>query len=114
MKFYLAGPMTGKPDYNYQLFTDVCAELRKRELEILSPHEIKYPELDGKIGSLPYFEYVKGGLKLLLECDAIMLMTGWELSKGCLNEFYVAKSCDMQVFFYDINTSIVTTNWVSP
>lgn len=111
MKCYLAGPMTGLPLFNYPMFELSAYKLRKRGMEIFSPHEIDHDE-PGGLGSLPYKDYIRGGLKLLLECDAIIMMDGWELSKGCMTELYVANACGLKIFFFNPRTEVLTTNWV--
>ena len=111
MIFYLAGRMTGLPGFNFDAFDKACEHLRGvMKLNVKSPHEINYGETDENRGSLSYETYIKGGLKLLLECDAIILMDGWELSSGAVNELIVARCCAMKVFFYDSDTGILTTN----
>ncbi len=113
MQFYLAGRMTGLPDYNFQAFNDACSFLRNvMKLDIKSPHEIDHGETPETRGSLPYTAYIKAGLKLLLECDAIILMSGWELSQGCLTELVVARAAGLQVFFLDSDTGVLTTSSV--
>ena len=111
MRFYLAGRMTGLPKYNFQAFEDACFHLRSvMNLNVASPHEIDHGETEETRGSLPYTTYIKAGLKLLLECHAIILMDGWELSQGCVNELLVARACGLSVYFYDTDTGILTTS----
>lgn len=44
-------------------------------------------------------EHMKADLKMLLECDAICMMDGWEQSKGCKLEHDVASSCGLTVYY---------------
>lgn len=101
MQYYLAGPMTGIEKYNFPLFDEVAADLRLRGMDIVSPHEIDHGETEETRGSLPYTEYIKAGLKQLLECGAIVLLPGWEVSNGCHLEVLVARQCGMTVYTYD-------------
>jgi nucleoside 2-deoxyribosyltransferase len=110
MRYYLAGPMTGLPDFNYRVFEAEQKKLRSQGLDVVSPHSIDFGETEEKPGSLPYQTYIKGGLKLLLTCDAIILMVGWENSKGCLTELTVASACGMMILFYNPVTGILSTN----
>lgn len=41
--------------------------------------------------------HMKADIKLLLECDGIVMLRGWETSKGAKLEFDVATSCGIQV-----------------
>lgn len=111
MKFYIAGRMTGLPEYNYPMFKQACTDLRDAGYEIFSPHEIEYDEPNG-VGSLEYTDYIRGGLKLLLECDGIIMTKGWELSKGCMTELYVANACGLKIYFWDQDTKYLTTSVV--
>lgn len=43
--------------------------------------------------------HMKADIGLLLNCEAIYMLKGWELSKGCKLELDVATSCGIQVMF---------------
>jgi hypothetical protein len=110
VKFYLAGPMTGHPEFNYPAFEKAAMILREGvKLDLACPHEVIHDGVDGIRGALPYEEYVRAGLKLLLECQAIILMSGWETSKGAINELMVAKMCNMKVYFWNESTFTLST-----
>jgi hypothetical protein len=98
MTYYLAGPMSGYPEYNYQEFSDVAAILRNAGFTVASPHEVKYDEPAG-IGSLPYEDYIQGGLNLLRSCQGLLLMAGWPQSTGCRGELRLAMELDMPVYY---------------
>lgn len=101
MKYYLAGPMSGIENYNFPLFDECAADLRLRGLEILSPHEVDHGETQEARGILPYTHYIRAGLQLLLECNAIILLPFWHESKGCQLEVMVARSVGMTIYTYD-------------
>ena len=83
MRYYLAGKMTGLPNFGYDSFARLTAKLRSAGLDIASPHEIDYDETRIERGSRPYKEYLAGGLELLLrQCDGIIMMTNWKDSTG--------------------------------
>lgn len=100
--------MTGIEKYNFPLFDQAAADLRLRGLEILSPHEVDHGETEEDRGSLPYTAYIKAGLKLLLECDTLILLPNWKDSKGCHLEFLVARKCGMTVYTYDPSTQLLS------
>ena len=98
MKFYLGGPMTGLPEFNFPYFERVAKQLRNIwDFDILSAHEVEFDETNGK---LPYMQYIKGDLKVLLDCDAVIFLPGWESSRGCNIEYKVARILDMPVFAF--------------
>ena len=44
-------------------------------------------------------EHMRADIGLLLGCDAIYMLQGWQLSKGCKLELDVATSCGIDVVF---------------
>ena len=46
-------------------------------------------------------EHMKVDIKNLLDCDYILMLEGWELSKGCKLEFDVATSCGIKVLNFN-------------
>lgn len=46
-------------------------------------------------------EHMRADIALLLDCDFIYMLHGWELSKGAKLELDVASSCGIQVLFED-------------
>ena len=44
-------------------------------------------------------EHMRADIGLLLGCDYIYMLKGWELSKGCKLELDVATSCGIKVLF---------------
>lgn len=44
-------------------------------------------------------EHMRADIALLLGCDFIYMLRGWELSKGAKLELDVASSCGIQVLF---------------
>ena len=110
MRYYIAGKMTGVDGYGFAAFDKACADLRSKGKTFASPHEINHGETPETRGSLPYEHYIRAGLKLLLECEGIIMMTGWETSKGCMTELYVAYAAGMQGLFYNPVTGVLSTN----
>lgn len=90
MKIYLAGPMTGLPEFNYPAFHAAAKELRDAGHEVENPAESTLPE-----GST-WQEYMKDGISRLLHCDAIHLLPGWEASRGAMAEFIVAQAIGLE------------------
>ena len=46
-------------------------------------------------------EHMRIDIKNLLNCDYILMLKGWELSKGCKLEFDVATSCGIKVLGFN-------------
>lgn len=91
--YYLAGPMSGKPGYNYKAFEEHAAHYRGQNFTVHSPHEIANGDT-----SKEYTWYIREGLKLLLECNAMILLPGWQDSRGATLEEGVAHAAGMYIF----------------
>lgn len=93
-KIYVAGPMTGYENFNYQAFDDAATRLRALGYSVLSPSEI---EGDEGAGSRTWDWYMRRALTMLLQCDAVAVLPGWQESKGAVIETELAKKLGMQV-----------------
>lgn len=98
MATYIAGPMTGYPEYNHPAFHAKAAELRASGEEVINPAEI-----DAEIGlDQPWDTYLRRDLILLAEhCDKIVLLEGWEKSKGASLEHHVGEKLGMTITYPD-------------
>lgn len=47
-----------------------------------------------------WMEHMRADIGLLVECDYICMLRGWEWSKGCKLELDVATSCGIQVLTF--------------
>lgn len=90
-KIYLAGPMTGLPDFNYPAFHAAAARLRALGHEVLNPAENPVPPCGTWAG------YMRMALAQLVQCEAIALLPGWTESKGALIERWLAQVLGMEV-----------------
>lgn len=98
MKLYLSGPISGHDlKERFEAFKKVEEKVKALGHEAVNPMVISPPELD-------YKDCMREDLKALLDCDGIVLMDGWQNSKGCIVEFYVASVCGIQVFKDTINS----------
>lgn len=99
-KYYLAGPMTGYPDFNYAAFGTVQTELQESGIYTRSPHTLEWPTVSTD-GEELWQVMMRKAIAMLLECDGIILMRGWIQSKGALVEYNVAASLKMPAYFMD-------------
>jgi hypothetical protein len=103
MKFYLAGPMTGYPKFNFPLFDAAAKMLRDQGYDIVSPAELDSPELreialqseHGTPGEHEAAGHTWGDLlardvKIIADsCQGIALLPHWEKSRGARLEAFV-------------------------
>lgn len=93
MTTYIAGPMTGIPEFNYPLFNEVAAALRANGVEVRNP-----AENDGGSAGKPWEFYMRLALRSLLECDSVCLLPGWWKSRGARIEHQIAYELGMDVW----------------
>ena len=82
-RIYIAGPMTGLPDFNYPAFHAEAARLRALGFHVENPAENP---------AQPTWEaYMHQALQQMLTCEAVAFLPGWSESRGALLERYVAQ-----------------------
>lgn len=98
MKIYIAGPMTGIPQFNVPFFDQVANELRGLGYDVISPAELDSPEMraaalkstDGALAPLEkatketWGEVLARDVRVLSDhgVEAIALLPGWQKSRG--------------------------------
>lgn len=90
-RIYVAGPMTGIPDFNFPAFNSAAAELRGQGLQVVNPAE------HGIIEGAKWADYLHYDLGRLATCSAVYLLPGWSNSKGARLEVYVAQALGMRI-----------------
>ncbi len=95
-KLYLAGPMTGYEDYNYPVFHRVEEVLTEQGYQVINP--AKFFNGDQ---TLPKKTYLKKDIQELVECDAVVLLPGWEFSTGARIESGVASLMGIPLLFFE-------------
>jgi len=83
VRIYLAGPMTGLPDYNYPAFHAETARLRALGFEVISPAEINP---DGGT----WETCMRRDIAQMLTCDTVAILPGWNQSRGANVEVELA------------------------
>jgi len=74
---YVAGPMTGYPDWNQPAFMDMAARLRAVGHQVINP-----AELHEASSEVPWDWYLRRDLAELVKCSQVVMLQGWERSKG--------------------------------
>lgn len=99
MTTYIAGPMSGLPEFNYPAFNVVAMMLRAAGVEVRNPAEHNHGT------DKPYDFYLRHGLRMLLECDEIIMLRGWENSRGACLEHTVAQALGMRIRYPDVEVA---------
>jgi hypothetical protein len=98
MTTYIAGPMTGYPEFNYPAFEDAAKALRASGIDVISPHELHGSDTPASYtAEQSYAWYLRAALRALLDCDEIVLLPGWANSDGAQLERRIAEALGMHV-----------------
>lgn len=106
MRVYVAGPMTGIPQFNFPAFDAAAITLRKAGFEVVSPAELD-DEVDreaalqsadgsalhyGNGGKKTWAEFLARDVKLITDggIEAVFVLPGWRGSRGARLETFVA------------------------
>lgn len=86
MKVYIAGKITGNPNYKKE-FEEAEEWLTKQGHEVFNP---------AKNQGYSYRQYINAGLYQLMNCDAIYLLPNFAFSKGALLEYHYANTVGLE------------------
>jgi len=95
LSIYIAGPMSGYPDHNFPAFHEAAYHWREAGWDVINPAELDAPDI-----TVPrlWRYFLRQDLKLLVDCDAIAFLPGWQGSKGAELENAVATALGIRVF----------------
>lgn len=91
-KIYISGPISGLPlETVYNNFTNAEVNLLEKGYKVVNPFNNGLPT------TATWEEHMRADLKLLLDCDAIYMLEGWEKSRGARIEYALAVDLKMDV-----------------
>jgi hypothetical protein len=112
---YLAGPMRGRPYFNYQMFDRVRDWLlAERRYEVISPADEdrkqdgfdpmvdpKYANPDNCVfpDSMDFPRVMRRCIDAVMRCDEIVMLPEWHTSAGAVAEFFLAAWAGKRVRF---------------
>jgi nucleoside 2-deoxyribosyltransferase len=98
---YVAGPLFGPNDWEIRRHIHRAAALGYEVAKLGAYPVIPHTNTGSVfVGTMtPEFWYA-GTLELLRRCDAVILVTGWEDSKGSTAEFAEARRLNLPVFSF--------------
>lgn len=102
--YYLAGPMSHIPQFNFPAFDDAAAQLRERGFTIVSPAELDKPEVRARaLASMDgnpdehdgtWGDFLSRDIKIVVDqVKGVILLPGWVRSRGARLESYAALQC---------------------
>lgn len=99
VKIFIAGPMTGIEHFNFPLFDSVAESLRKEGYQVVNPVDVcrrfkkEHVLADKKL----FDKMISQQQELEKTCNVLLLLPGWEDSKGVRLELKTAIEKDMQI-----------------
>jgi hypothetical protein len=95
---YIAGPMSGLPEYNYPAFMAAAEMLKAKHPDacIINPAE----NFNRETG-LPYTVYIRKSFEQVLEATELYVLAGWNGSRGARCEIAMAGLLGLTIFFED-------------
>lgn len=92
-KMYVSGPISGyDPEERIEAFERAAKRAEAMGYKAVNP-------MESQMDDRTWEEYMRRDIKELCGCDAILMMKGWEKSKGAKAEKYVAETIGMEVFY---------------
>lgn len=91
-RLYVAGPMTGLPEFNYPAFHEAARQLAAVGYDPINP-----ARTDGRENCREWLDFMRASLLDLAACDGIATLPGWGDSRGAALEVFIAKSLGLPV-----------------
>lgn len=97
-KVYISGRITGKPLHEAkEVFSKAATDLKKRGYIPINPFE------NGVDEDASWNEHMKADIKLMLDCDMVLLLPDWKHSKGANIEKDLADVLGIKCIDYERN-----------
>ncbi|WP_432323448.1 DUF4406 domain-containing protein [Yersinia enterocolitica] len=101
MKTYIAGPMTGLPDFNRSAFNAAAKEIAASGHVPLNPAILP--------NGLSQPDYMCICMAMLQRADAIYMLDGWQSSAGARAEYALAEKLEIEILFQDMSIAQMLT-----
>jgi len=95
---YISGAMTGIKDLNYPEFNRVAKLMRDAGIEVFNPTEVKFDKT-GLTDEEVYEKYMEIDLRAIERSQAILMLKGWQHSKGAVRELARARERGLLVLY---------------
>ena len=116
-RVYIAGPMTGRPDFNRAAFIDARGVWVAAGWAVEDPIEMDdefYGGPENASREADYMELMMRDLSRIMGCAAIAVLPGWEDSRGARLEVHFANVAGKQADEADTGRSLWTTTPLGP
>jgi hypothetical protein len=105
---YISGPISNRPEKEVTAhFSEAALYLLKKGFFAQDPSQILIYKDDfffglhfsEKIKSEPWEYFMRQGIILLMKCDRIYMLEGWEKSRGAKIEYNLARDLGMKIMY---------------
>ena len=124
---YIAGPMRGKPNWNYEAFDRTEKMLSKMGWSVINPATLDEnsketqglqcePDEFDPDGNSRHRDVNRKIMKRDLDaicdnCDAIYMLEGWQMSQGACAEFYLSCSIGLTILYENTIDKIISDDF---
>ena len=112
--FYLSGPMSGIPEYNYPAFHQAKEFLLSQGYKVRSPHDIDSFLDSGEKAAAEKMDerekwafYMRHAIRMQLDCTSWVGLPGWTHSTGARREFDIALDLKQETFLFDPRADVL-------
>lgn len=106
MRLYIAGPMAGHPEWNYPAFFTAEAELAALGHDPVNPARLDGDTVEAAVAAAGTPEapvhtwewYLRSSLGNLAAADGVVLLPGWQSSRGARLEVHLAQALGIPLF----------------
>lgn len=102
--FYLSGPMSGIKDHNIPTFLRAAEALRASGHDVRVPCELTAHLTDPE---KTWDACMRIDIVGMMECTAIILLSGWSKSNGARAELAIALSLGFDVYYYRVDEDLL-------
>lgn len=103
MNIYVAGPMTGLPEYNFPAFDKAAAMLASKGHTVFNPaqmdRDIGFDPSSTPVTAAFLRDAMRRDLTAVCNADAIAMLPGWEKSVGARIEWTLAVHLGLKVIY---------------
>lgn len=90
---FISGPMSGLPRFNYPAFHKAARILRSLG------HRVENPAENKALEGAKWKDFMRMSIRQLVTCERILMLPGWEKSKGARLERHIAMELGMEEVF---------------
>jgi len=105
-RIYISGPISGKPNGNKEAFSAMEDKLFAMGFDVENPRRSAWPAYLSLENPTQFKEgwalMMREAMQQQSRCDALVLLPGWQKSKGACIEYQIALVCGQPCFSADL------------